>query len=267
MNGFECFSSKITDTTETVIQIQKIMKTQHIILTVIFLIAFSTTVDLFAQQRGIQQNPGLQIGLLYADNMNLSEEQKINIATLMAEHRAEMREARNNMSRGARVENREKRVEAQTDLQSQIKELLTPEQMRTFESNMQMARENRLEAHTYMMRAQADAISEEVGLTASKKENVQKVVMNHLEKTKDFRQNRQAVRPDTESRIERLEARRDFENELKSILSDDEYKAWLGEWAKMHPMLDGRRGERGMKGNSGQRGDRGDYRLNKPGRN
>ena len=243
------------------------MKTQSILIAVIFLIACSITTDLLAQQRVTQQNAGVQIAMLYADNMNLSAEQKTKIGALMFEHRAEMRDARSSFGRADRIEKREERFEARVDLQSQIKEILTPDQMRTYENNMQAARENRQEAHTYMMRAQADAISEEIGLSASTKANVQKVVIDHLEKTKDFRQTGQAVRPDTQSRIERLEARRDFENELKSVLSEEEYKSWVDEWAKMQPGWDGNRGQRDMRGDRGLRGQRGDGLQNRPGRN
>lgn len=246
------------------------MKTNYLFIAVIFLIAFSTTTDLLAQQRVVQQNAGLQIGMLYADNMNLSDEQKTKIGAIMSEHRAEMREARGSFGRGDRLEKREKRLEARVDLQSQIKEILTPEQMRTYEANLQAVRENRQEAHTYMMRAQADAISDEVGLSASAKANVQKIVMAHLEETKDFRQTGQTVRPDTEARIERLEVRRDFENELKSVMSEEEYKAWMAEWSSMQPGWDGNRGKRDMRGDRGQRGDRGlrgDGRQNRPGKN
>jgi Spy/CpxP family protein refolding chaperone len=242
------------------------MKTKSLIVftALFFVIALSSSA--FAQQRVVQQKaaqqgPGLQIGLLYAEDMNLTDDQKIKIGTLMANHRATMRAERGAMNREARTVRRETRQERQADIQSEIQEILTAEQWATFQKNLEQANENRAQVHTYMVLAQADAISDEVELSASQKERVQALVQRHLEETATFRANRQARQMDVDDRIERLEAQRDFRNNLKEVMTEDQFEKWSAEWAKMHP---GFNNEQGMRGQRGQRGERGD---NRPRRN
>ena len=202
-----------------------------------------------AQQRGGQQGPGMQISLLFSDDINLSQDQKEAIAKLMVEHRQSMREMRTQMGRGARTQQRDQRMESRQDLTNEIKSILTPAQFATFEANQKQMAENRLEMRTHVLRAQAVSISDEVGLNASQKAAVTQAVENHLKNTEGFRQNRaRAERPDLDTRIERLEAQRAFRDEMAKILNENEFDAWMAEWSKMHPGFDGNRPQRGQRG-------------------
>ena len=236
------------------------MKTYILISSLIISLVLLLTVNATAQQRGGQQGPGMQISLLYADGINLTEAQKNDIAKLMVEHRQSMREMRSEMGRGNRMERREQRADSRQDVSAQIKNILTPAQFATFEARQKEMAENRAEVQTYMLRAQADAISDEVGLSAAKKTAVMQAVNNHIEKTAPFRQNRtRGERPDIDTRIERLEAQRAFRTEVATILSEQELEAWMAEWSKMHPGIDGNRVQRNQRGqnergNNRQRG-------------
>ncbi len=202
-------------------------------------------VELQAQQRdmqaGMNAGPGLQIGLLYSDDFNLTDDQKMAIGRLVNEHRTELRAERGNRQRGARFEHR-------TELHENILGILTPQQRTIYEERMKEVQENRETAHRFRMLAQADLISEEARLNPDQKAKVMEVVSAHMKETAKYRQEnrRAAVRPDVDTQIERLETRRDFMNSLKELMTEEQYEVWEKEWfsAARGPQMNRRNIER-----------------------
>lgn len=230
------------------------MKTLISILTAGFVLAQLFITDANAQARGAfdsEQSP--HIGWLYADNVNLTESQKLKIAHIIADNRLEMRAERRTGDRSARGERRIQRTEHRADLSDAIKEILTPEQYAAYQKNVKNAVENRSMAHTYIRVAHARIIADEIGLSEAKKEAVAGLVKQHVSENMDTRGFRQGRTADIDTRIERLETRRDFENKLKEIMTDEEFSAWTTAWSKQSPGWNMQRPDRGQRAIRGDR--------------
>jgi Spy/CpxP family protein refolding chaperone len=203
---------------------------KQLIIYMSFFLLASMAAELQAQQRGMNSGAGLQIGLLYSDQLNLTEDQKMAIARMVVEHRTELREERGDRQRGARFEHR-------GQLHENIMGILTPQQRTVYEKSMKDAMENRETAHKFRMMAQAELISEETGLSSDQKSKVMAVIASHIDENVKHRQQtrRAAVRPDIDTQIERLEARRDLMNSLKDIMTEEQFAKWEKEWSAVMP--------------------------------
>jgi hypothetical protein len=202
---------------------------------------------------GIQQGAGLQIAFLFSDDLALSEDQKMKVGDLIANHRSEMRSYRQARDPQRRAERREARPDRQQALMDEIQAILTPAQWEKYKALQQDMQDNRIEVQEFVMKSQAASIADEIGLSAGKKSQVLELVSAHLAETRNLRAAGAGRAQDIDTRIERLELMRDFRAAIQGVLTEEEFQAWSNEWQSLMPAWN-RDAE--QKGRRPARGDR-----------
>lgn len=217
------------------------MKTISKTLSILFMLIILSTIQVEAQRAGapygtgIQQGAGLQIAFLFSDELALTEDQKMQVGELIARHRNEMREYRQNRDPQRRAVRREARPERHKALMDEIQGILTPAQWGKYQAIQKDIQENRMEVHEFVMKSQAASIADEIGLSPEKKSKVMELVTAHLNETRELRVAGQARDRDLDARIERLESMRNFRDSLQEVLNEGEFQAWSNEWQSLMP--------------------------------
>ncbi|MCH8569195.1 MAG: Spy/CpxP family protein refolding chaperone [Balneolales bacterium] len=219
------------------------------ILTVCFFVIFSVH-DVQAQQRAQLSNaeirPGVlhELALIYADEINLSEDQKKEIATIRAENRLKMREqaASREPSRTVRRAERERRsaqaemrIRHQQQMLEEIKLVLTDEQYAT----LQAKRDERINSteglQEQMYAAYISVITERMGLSEERADRVLFILEEERNSVIALRRARGDRGPDRQM-VEQMRNQRDQSRaQLAELLTEEELAQWTELWQEMMP--------------------------------
>lgn len=210
----------------------------------IFLIV--TTLSMNAQPRsGYGINPLIS---QYGEELNLSNDQMTELAELNLEYRQEtrgsMRDRRGNRGfRANRGNNRNfQRAEAWSDYQEKLMEILTEEQ-KEYLRNAVMEQAER--AHQFRM-IQHEVMVDEAGLTGEKRQQVLSMMNEHSRRILEARSESMGTPGFGQFRGQNYESRRDLQNELKGLLTVEEYQNLQEVMGPRRLGVNGRTGRRGF---------------------
>ncbi len=221
------------------------MKLSALFISFLLLPAMVVTTE--AQQRagahGVDASAMQELAFIYDGSLNLTEAQMEEIAKIRTAYRMEMRSSRAEQRNRGR-EMRATRMPARTEMMEQIREVLTPEQQREL-AEMQQQRSNQREAmQNHMTAAWVEIVAEDIGLDDEKTQAVTEIVKEHRSEMRLQRErSRDAVQ--NGDRRERLTARAENRDQLmeqvREVLSEEEFELWQKQWNEMMPARELRR--------------------------
>ncbi len=222
------------------------MKFSVILIAAGLLFSLSHTAE--AQQRGnadARMQGMHELAVVYGNELGLSEEQKQEIGRIRAEYRREMQQERRSRSdrRAARADVRDERQMQRTDMMEQIREVLTPEQQRQLTRLREERMEQRHEMQTYMTEAYVQLVADDIGLDEGKSNRVAAIVQKHRETVMENRRMQMQADQNVNRRDmadTRMEMQREMQEEIRQVLSEEEFQLWQEQWSQMMPVRDAR---------------------------
>jgi Spy/CpxP family protein refolding chaperone len=192
------------------------MKTRLLITVLLFAGGLFVFSDAFAQR-----GPGMMQGrgLIFMEELDLTQDQRMEIAEIMARHRAEMR-----LDRGVR---RGGRAGWETAPRAEIMEVLTPEQQNKLNELRAGRQEVQRQFSETYSNTMIERFADDAGIDAAKKAGL-------LQLTAKQRASMQALRDAeisgeitrTEFRVKAEELRIEHRNEMTKLLTTEEYLMW-----------------------------------------
>ncbi len=223
------------------------MKTLKILaLTVLFTIGAVSNV--YAQRGGGQAQQssvqGHQMALLYSDELGLSDEQKQEIASIFADFRFEQRAVRSETRRrGERGAARQRQQERQKSVMADARAVLTPEQQTKLDEMSTRLSEQRMEWRGNLLDAHVRSVADQIGLDDSKTEQVRTIMANHRESATPMQGRANIREMSMEERRDRLDRRIELQQNLRSVMTEEEFEDWQETWSELMPGWNMQRGQ------------------------
>jgi uncharacterized protein YdcH (DUF465 family) len=214
--------------------------------------------DVFAQQMQrraaqAQGDPGLmhELAIVYGNQLELSEEQKREIAQIRAENRMQMREMRATGERQRdRTAMQQARAEQRNEVRERIHSVLTEGQRARLKELRAERMQTRDEMQQYMAEAYVQVVNDEAGLDDEKSERVTSIVKEHRSQMAETRAaSREGDARNRAASVAALqESRAEMMAEIREVLTEEEFSLWSEQWSQLMPGTrpdrprDGRRG-------------------------
>lgn len=224
------------------------MKKMKKIISTLAIFLFVATISMNAQPRpGNGMHPLIS---QYGEELNLTNDQMKELAELNMEYRQEVRGSMQGRrgNRGFRENRRNNRnnrsngwIEAREDYHAKVMDILTDDQKELLRNAMIDRAES---AHQFRM-VQHEVIADEAGLEGEKREQVLNLMNEHSRQILEARLEIIDTPGFGQFRGEGLDSRNELQNELKELLTAEEYETLRDVMGTQQPGKDARNGRRG----------------------